>query len=927
MGYLADSYRQLSPLKTDQYQLTMAQGYFNDSTHEDKASFYMHWRKPPFGGAYTVAAGLEGVADFLKHFKFSDEDVAYLRTIKVDNKRLYTDEFLDYLRNMKLDLDVDAVPEGTVVTGAGPVVRITGPLIQCQLVESAVLNIVNSASMIATRAARINEASDGKAKFADFSLRRSPTLDTGVARAAFIGGAGATSDVDAGKRLGIPTVGTMAHSWIMKFQRPDISNKQAEREAFDSYIKSYPTNTVMLVDTFDTVTGIQNAIDACIAQNTPLKGVRIDSGDLLALTHKAKDMLDTAARQHPDLFSKSLIYLTNDLDEEKIHEFYVRSASDYGKPFPDNVVYGVGTSLGNPGPLGGVYKISAYAPHAGTQVATLDTTDAQMIRTMKVAGVDPNDPTLPGTKSSLPGAALDTIRLKDGNGMVLADVITDTSFASDADDAIKHLLQEGKAIDLADNRTLRDIPQHATAERLLKPVFRAGEYVYPEHGGPKEVTAYEGGPNVTDLREIQARTKAQVAGLPINARFLHSPVHTPVLLDPRINDERRSILSKMQAANDTSHTQNIDMFIDVQNGFARYDLSPEQGGCLYVPGGEKVGAKIGEMIKNTQDGIIVLSQDYHPANHISFMTSHPGIMAFRKQRLIAAGKSPDDVLSPLAMAFDELVFDKKGMIIGIKDGEHDRVRKVRLSNHDGSITEGFVPGNADKGRVSEVLDEYLDTPFSQMKGVSTQMCWSPHCVQNTPSCDFVPELGLPQGLTDLLHEDTTSPNLKYTDEKTGNTFYVVRKGMNSEIDSYGIGIENDKKTRTTAPEVFDAIASDLADQDCTKAVVNIGGLATNFCVEFSHNNVRDLMPGSLRMRGIEQETNYMPDISAGIPIPGGTTDPFSLEGAATRMVQYDKGNPTRIRTSDEVLRTRKPETHLSGAAHASGLPTHARTAA
>ena len=188
MGYLADSYRELSPMKTDFYQLTMAQGYFDEGRKDEEATFYMHWRMPPFDGGYTVAAGLEGVVDFLKNFKFTDERIAYLRSQERDGKRLFSDEFLDYLQKTPLKLDVQGVPEGTVMTGQGPVIRVTGSLVQAQLVESAILNIVNSASIVATRAARLDEAAKGR-PFADFSLRRSPDLSTSVARSAFIGGA------------------------------------------------------------------------------------------------------------------------------------------------------------------------------------------------------------------------------------------------------------------------------------------------------------------------------------------------------------------------------------------------------------------------------------------------------------------------------------------------------------------------------------------------------------------------------------------------------------------------------------------------------------------------------------------------------------------------------------------------------------------
>jgi hypothetical protein len=214
-----------------------------------------------------------------------------------------------------------------------------------------------------------------------------------------------------------------------------------------------------------------------------------------------------------------------------------------------------------------------------------------------------------------------------------------------------------------------------------------------------------------------------------------------------------------------------------------------------------------------------------------------------------------------------------------------------------------------------------------MKGVSTQMLWTPHCIGGTESADFDPAMHLPEGLTELLRSDTKSPHLKYIDETTGNQFYVVRKGMNPELDSYGIGIENDKRTKTTAAEVFNQIAEQLHDDEYKRAKVNIGGLATNFCVEFSHNNIRDLLGAEFRMRGIESEVGLLADISHGIPIPGGPNDPFSLAGAPHRMAAYDKGNPTTIEYTEDVMRRRAPQPIASGQAIVTGAPEHNRSVA
>jgi nicotinate phosphoribosyltransferase len=917
MGYLAEDYKGLNPLKTDMYQLTMAQGYFEKGRQDEQATFYMHWRRPPFGGSYTVAAGLEGVVDFLQAFKFEQEHIDYLRTIKVDGKALYSEQFLNYLKDSKLDLTVDAVPEGTVMTGPGPVVRISGPLIQCQLVESAVLNIVNSASMVATRAARIKEATGGKAAVAEMSLRRAPTLDSGVSRAAHIGGAGATADVEASRRLGIPVIGTMAHSWIQSYQKPGVSNEAVEFNAFCDYMDVYPTNTVMLIDTFDPEQGIKNAIKAAIEKGVALKGVRLDSGDLLDLTFKAKELLDKAADQYPELFSSSKIYLTNDLDEVQVRKLYTRAVDERSQPLPDNVVFGVGTALGNPGPMGGVYKISAHGH--GQEIAESQDKSTAMVRTMKVAGVDEKDPTRPGPKSSLPGVALDTIRLSDENGNFLADVITDRAFDTGAEASVLNL---PSAVNMADNVTETKIPAYAKAESLLKPVFAKGEYVFD---APATKLAYEGGKEVTDLAAIQAYCRAQVMSLPAEVRRIEEPQRLPVLLDPRVDEERRKILAKNHELPTPAKTAHMDVLIDVQHGFSRAGLSVEDGGSLYVPGGENIVPKMNALLDNTQDQIILLSQDFHPASHISFMTNHAGVMQYRRDALEANGQNPDEAMSPLALPFNELVLDINGKILGLKEG--DRVRQVELISHDGkTVAEGFVPSDADKGRISKVLDGYLDKPFAELNA-TTQMLWTPHCVQGTKSTDFDDALNLPQALREQLAADQTSPHLSYYDAASGNQFYVVRKGTNSELDSYGIGIENDKNTTTTAPQVFEEIARNLkrgqisaqapggqeAHAQFEQVNVNIGGLATNFCVEFSHNNIADLLRPANRMRGIETKINVMNDACAGIPIPGGKNDPFSVAGAPERMAEYDKGNPSRVTYTSTILRERGVDSQVLGA--------------
>lgn len=598
MGYLADSYRHISPLKTDFYQLTMAQGYFDEGRKDEEATFYMHWRTPPFGGGYTVAAGLEGVVDFLNHFRFTDEQIAFLRTQERDGTRLFSDAFLEYLKNNPLKLEVEGVPEGTVMTGQGPVIRIKGSLVQAQLVESAILNIVNSSSIVATRASRLDEAAKGR-PFADFSLRRAPDLSNSVARSAFIGGASHTADADAAMRLGIPVTGTMAHAWIMGhkaavtgyieakcaghaerwvspyFQSvnrayyeglvretvdaawPNAGNSEIELIAFKAYLKSMPTNSVLLIDTFEPIQGIKNAIRAAIETNTKLNGIRLDSGDLYELAWQGRALLDEAKKTHPELFSGSKIFATDGLDEKEIQRLQQKSLDEKGAELPIDV-YGVGTELGNPGPLrGGVYKVSANeiiredfeTDPNDPQLKTITVGETriaikrQAVGTMKIAGINNEDPSLPGPKSSMPGAGLDTMRLKGKDGNIIADVIVDRSkrlSEKDWENILEHI------VDAAGNKV--DVSQAASTEMLLKPIFQRrangpSEYVYDQHGAPGTRPAYAGGPLVTDLDEIKAYARAQRAALPESIKSISAATLQPIFMDRLVCDERQQIFA------------------------------------------------------------------------------------------------------------------------------------------------------------------------------------------------------------------------------------------------------------------------------------------------------------------------------------------------------------------------------------------------
>ena len=338
-------------LLTDLYQLTMGYGYWNSGLAERQAVFHLFFRRCPFAGEYAIACGLDSAIEYLEQLRFSAADVAYLATLRGDDGNpLFDDGFLAYLSRLELSLSIDAMPEGTAVFAHEPLVRVCGPLLQCQLVETALLNIVNFQTLVATKAARICDAARGQPVL-EFGLRRAQGVDGALAasRAAYIGGASATSNVLAGRQFDIPVKGTHAHSWVMCFDN--------EREAFEEYARSMPNNCVFLVDTYDTLRGVRNAIEvgrALRAQGHNLAGIRLDSGDLAHLSREARDLLDRAG------FSEVRIVASNDLDEHVIDSLKQQGAA-IG-------VWGVGTKLAtayDQPALGGVYKLAAIADRKG----------------------------------------------------------------------------------------------------------------------------------------------------------------------------------------------------------------------------------------------------------------------------------------------------------------------------------------------------------------------------------------------------------------------------------------------------------------------------------------------------------------------------------------------------------------------------------
>lgn len=340
-----------SVLQTDLYQLTMGYGYWKSGMAEQDAVFHLYFRKAPFGENAAISAGLGSVIEWLEVFQFSAEEINYLGSLcGNDGLPMFESGYLTYLRDLKLSCEIWAIPEGELVYKDEPILRVQGPLIQCQLLETALLNRINFQTLIATQAARICEAAEGDTVL-EFGLRRAQGPDGGLSasRAAYIGGCDATSNVQAGFEYGIPVKGTHAHSWVMSFED--------ELESFQAYADVMPNNTVLLVDTYDTTEGVEKALVVgrkLRDEGYVFGGVRLDSGDLCELSKVARMRLDEEG------FANAHVIASNDLSVETIRDLKRRGAKID--------VWGVGTKLvtafEQPA-LGGVFKLAALRDAAG----------------------------------------------------------------------------------------------------------------------------------------------------------------------------------------------------------------------------------------------------------------------------------------------------------------------------------------------------------------------------------------------------------------------------------------------------------------------------------------------------------------------------------------------------------------------------------
>lgn len=488
MPILSSLYRHSLALLTDLYQLTMAYGYWKLGRHDLQAVFHLTFRKNPFSGGYAIAAGLESVIDYVNDLRFADDDLAYLGTLKGnDGQPLFDPHFLDYLRDLRLTLDIDAIPEGTAVFEHEPLVRVSGSLLQAQLIETPLLNLINFQTLIATKAARICDAARGEPVI-EFGLRRAQGIDGALAatRSAYVGGAAATSNVLAGKLYGIPVGGTHAHSWVMSFD--------GELEAFDAYAQALPNNCTFLVDTYNTLDGVRHAVDVgkkLRARGHKLAAIRLDSGDLAYLSIESRKILDEAG------FPETQVLASNDLDESIIASLKSQGATI--------AVWGVGTRLAtayDQPALGGVYKLSALRKSP----------DSPWEYKVKLSEQT--------AKITTPGIL--QVRRFMQDGRAVADMIYDVQ-APPASSAAALTI-----VDPMDFARRKTIPADLPHEDLLVPIFRQGRCVYPS----------------PPLEQIRQRTRRQLALFHPGIKRLVHPHEYPAGLERSLHDLKTHLILK-----------------------------------------------------------------------------------------------------------------------------------------------------------------------------------------------------------------------------------------------------------------------------------------------------------------------------------------------------------------------------------------------
>ncbi|MBQ8015252.1 MAG: nicotinate phosphoribosyltransferase [Clostridia bacterium] len=475
-----NSQRNLTML-TDFYEITMANGYFKNNFKDTIAYFDMFFRKVPDGGGFVVMAGVEQLVEYLANLKFTEADIEYLRG------RGFGEDFLDYLANFEFTCDVWAIPEGTPIFPGEPIVKVKGPVIQAQFIETMLLLCINHQSLIATKANRISRAAQGKAVM-EFGSRRAQGADGAIygARAAYIGGCTGTACTISDEMFGVPALGTMAHSWIQLFD--------SEIDAFMVYAREYPDSCTLLVDTYNTLkSGIPNAIRTFDEVLKPLgkrpKGIRIDSGDIAYLSRKARKMLDDAG--YPDC----AVVASNSLDEYIIRDMLLQGAKIDSFGVGERLI----TSSSSP-MLGGVYKLVAV--EKGDEIIP------KIKLSENVAKI-----TTPGNKR--------TYRLYDNEtGKAIADLIT----------LAGEKIDESQPYELFDPDFTwkRKTVTNFTVRELLEPLFSKGKCVFKKK----------------DVSEIRDYCKAQVDTLWDEVTRFENPHNYYVDLSQPLWDLKHDLLRK-----------------------------------------------------------------------------------------------------------------------------------------------------------------------------------------------------------------------------------------------------------------------------------------------------------------------------------------------------------------------------------------------
>ncbi len=470
---------------TDFYEITMANGYLEHGLADKICYFDMFFRRVPDGGGFAIMAGVEQVIDYLKDLSFTEEDIAYLR-----DRRMFSEEFLEYLRTFRFTCDVWAIPEGTPIFPGEPILTVRGPAIQAQFIETMVLLSVNHQSLIATKANRVVRAANGRAVM-EFGSRRAQGYDGAIygARAAYIGGCAGTACTICGSEMGIPALGTMAHSWVQMFEN--------ELDAFKAYASTYPNDCTLLVDTYDTLhSGIPNAIkafDEVLAPNgyRP-KGVRIDSGDITYLSKKARKMLDESG------YADCAIVASNSLDEYIIRDMILQGACVDSFGVGERLI----TAASDP-VFGGVYKLVAVEEN--------DTIAPRIKISENVAKI-----TNPCYKT--PWRLYDNV-----SGKAIADVIT----------LHDEVIDDTKPYEIFDPEHIwkRKTVTDFRAVKLQVPVFIGGECVYA----------------APSIEEIRAYCKKQLDTIWDEVKRFENPHEYYVDLSQSLWDEKQRLLREAYA--------------------------------------------------------------------------------------------------------------------------------------------------------------------------------------------------------------------------------------------------------------------------------------------------------------------------------------------------------------------------------------------